>query len=529
MAAQDSARARQDLAITWEAQPKQSAFISCPCDDVGFGGARGGGKSDAVIGDFISHEDYYGADAIALAFRRERTQLVELMERARVIMLPLGFRWHEQDKYFRGPKGGRLRFAYLESDADADAYQGHSYTRIYPEEMGTFPREAPINKMQATLRSGAGVPCRMKGTMNPGGVGHNWVKERYKLAQYPRGYQVFRTEFVNPYTGRAVQKTRVFIPSHLGDNRFLGDEYAAQLFQVGSQELVRAWLEGDWSIVSGSYFPEWSAARHVVEPFPIPDEWARFRSGDWGSARPFSIGWWAVASDDHPLRDGRVIPRGALVRYREWYGSNGHPDVGLRLTAEEVGRGIAEREANEPRHPVPGVLDPRCFANDGGPSIAERFYECYAENGKLVAKKGPGFRPADNARVARAGAMGGWDQVRARLIGTASRHPETQEILWSTGCPMIYFFSTCRDSIRTIPALPHDLARPEDVDTEAEDHAADEVRYACMSRPYVRKEKVSEVMKILSTHQDQCNVTLNDLWDAHEKRGKRLATGGRIR
>src|SRR5690606_34775275 len=290
--------AEQDApTVIWEPQPRQTAFISCPADDVGFGGARGGGKSDAVIGDWISHEEQYGEHAVGMAFRRERTQLTELIERARQVLSPLGYRWHEQDKYFRGPKGGRLRFTYLERDADADAYQGHSYTRLYPEEMGTFPTEGPINKLTATLRSGHGVPCQMKGTCNPGGPGHQWVKARYKLDTHPHGMEVFRYEFVNPFTKKKIEKTRVFIPSRVTDNKYLGDDYVANLFQVGSEALVRAWLEGDWSVIDGAFFDCWSTARHVVAPFAVPADWTRFRSFDWGSAKPFSVGWWAIASD----------------------------------------------------------------------------------------------------------------------------------------------------------------------------------------------------------------------------------------
>lgn len=246
--AQAARSAADDPVVIWEPQPRQEAFITCPADDVGFGGARGGGKSDGVVGDWCDHEEAYGEHAIGMAFRRERTQLTELIERAKQILRPIGHVWHEQDKYFRGPKGGRLRFTYLESDSDADAYQGHSYTRLYPEEMGTFPSEAPINKLQATLRSGHGVPCQMKGTCNPGGPGHQWVKARYRLDTNPKGFELYEFEFINPFTKKKITKTRMFIPSKVTDNKFLGDEYVANLFQVGSSQLVRAWLEGDWSV-----------------------------------------------------------------------------------------------------------------------------------------------------------------------------------------------------------------------------------------------------------------------------------------
>ena len=481
----------------WESQPKQSAFIACPCDDVAFGGARGGGKSDAVIGDWASHEDLYHEHAIGLTLRRERTQLLELIERAKQILIPIGHKWHDQDKYFRGPNGGRLRFAYLENDSDADAYQGHGYSRIYIEEVGTFPAESPVAKLMATLRSGHGVPCQMKSTCNPGGPGHQWVKARYRLDTNPGGMEIYKFEFVNPFTKKKIEKTRVFIPSKVVDNKYLGDDYVANLFQVGSENLVKAWLTGDWSVIEGAFFPEWSTEKHVIRPFEIPANWTRFRSADWGSAKPFSIGWWAVVGDEHHSQ-GLALPRGALVRYREWYGASS-PNIGLKLPAEEVAEGIVSRETNEPRdiegNPAItyGVLDPAAFSSDGGPSIAER-----------MATRKIFFRRADNARISKRGAMGGWDQLRARLLGDGER-------------PGIYFFSTCRDSIRTLPALQHDTDKPEDVDTESEDHAPDEIRYACMSRPYVKQFISRPEQKFLAVGPGN-QVSLDDLWDAPAKR-----------
>ena len=191
-----------------------------------------------------------------------------------------------------------------------------------------------------------------------------------------------------------------------------------------------------------------------------------FRSADWGFAKPFSIGWWAIASDDHG-----PIPRGAIVRYREWYGSNGTPNVGLRLTAEDVAAGIKEREEGEAI--AYGVIDPAAFAEDGGPSIAERMSR---EPNRIH------WRPADNKRVGRSGAIGGWDMMRARIGG-------------QDGTPRLFVFDTCRDFIRTVPVLQHDPDRAEDLDTDAEDHAADEARYACMSRPWTPEPKTPETKR----------------------------------
>lgn len=429
----------------------QHAFVSCPLFEVFFGGARGGGKTDAVLGEWVYHADAYGEHAIGLMIRRQRTELIETIERSRAIYTPLGAKFNEQDKMWRFPNGARLRFAYLERDADAEGYQGHSYTRVYVEEIGNFPRPDPILKLMATLRSGAGVPVGFRATGNPGGPGHQWVRARY-IDPAPLGLKII--------TDKVSGLDRVYIPSRVDDNKFFGADYVQRLRASGSENLVRAWLEGDWSVVDGAFFDGWHSDKHVLRPVELPSYWLRYRSMDWGSAAPFSVGWWAVVTDDWEHPDGPILPRGALIRYREWYGSTGEPNKGLKLTAEQVAQGIKQRETGDKISF--GVLDPAAFSQDGGPSIADR-----------MTQTGVYFNKADNARVAQRGAMGGWDQVRARLHGDGKR-------------PALFVFSTCVDTIRTLPALQHDKNRPEDLDTNMEDHAADELRYACMARPYIK-------------------------------------------
>ena len=463
--------------VVWRpASAPQRALLSCPVFEVFFGGARGGGKTDGVLGEWAQHAASYGKNAIGLMVRRTRVELAETFERARVLYGPIGAQFTTVPMRCVMPGGARLTFAYLERDADAEAYQGHSYTRVYVEEAGNFPSEAPILKLFATLRSGAGVPCRIRLTGNPGGPGHQWVRARY-IDPAPLGWRVVKDD----KTGL----DRVYIPSRVTDNPHLGSDYVSRLQASGSPELVRAWLEGDWNVIAGAFYPEFDTGRHVIAPRDLPAHWFRFRSLDWGSARPFSVGWWAVS--DGELAD---IPRGALVRYREWYGSTGKPNEGLRMTAEEVAAGIAQREASDPKpeNGLHGVADPAIFASDGGPSIAERM----ARAAKVY------FRPADNARVARNGALGGWDQMRARLKGDDNG-------------PGLMIFATCRDLIRTLPALQHDSDRPEDVDTDGEDHAPDEARYACMSRPYVMSKPRLVPGNIVSVGALN-TATFNDLW-----------------
>lgn len=175
-----------------------------------------------------------------------------------------------------------------------------------------------------------------------------------------------------------------------------------------------------------------------------------------------------------------ILPRGALVRYRENYGK-----VGEKLTSEQLGARIAKLEEHDVPKLTYGVLDPSAFKVDGGKPIAEGI------NDELQKKKLIGFHKADNARASqsggtdRSGPISGWDQVRGRLVGTAKKRPDFS-VDWATGRPMLYFFSTCLDSIRTIPVLQHDPHKAEDLDTKSEDHAADDVRYACMSRPWIK-------------------------------------------
>lgn len=451
--------AKQQAKIAWRPQAgPQAALIKCPIFEVFYGGARGGGKTDGMIGgDWPLHASKYAKNAKGIFFRREMPQLEAAIERSKDIYYKLGAEWLEQKKTWIFPNGAILKFRPLERDKDAEKYQGHDYTRVYFEEITNYPDPKPVNKIKATLRSGAGVPCGFRATGNPGGPGHNWVKARY-IDPAPNGWEILEDKFHNPITNETDTIKRIFIPAKLKDNVLLMQNdpgYVARLHSSGSEQLVKAWLEGDWNIIDGAFFDNWSN-KNVIRPFKIPEHWLKFVSMDWGSARPFSIGWWAVASEDY-IHGDSVLPKGALIRFREWYGcKEGQPNIGLKLTAEQVGEGVKERI-----HENIGyyVCDPAMLAQDGGPSIA--------------ARTGLPWKGADNKRVGTLGHVGGWDQMRDRITGM-------------DGKPMIYTFNTCKDSIRTIPVLQHDEVRPEDMDTNGEDHAADEWRYACMSRPWIK-------------------------------------------
>jgi hypothetical protein len=457
----------------------QAAFVACPADIVVFGGARGGGKTFASLGEFWVHSEDWGPNARGLMVRKTREDLKDTIAAGQA-MYGKAALWKEKGGYFAFTNGARLYCAYLESDGDAQNYQGWSLTRVYVEELTQYASSSPVFKLLATLRSAHGVPCQFRATCNPGGPGHHWVKQWViDLGPY--------NTFTDPDTGL----TRVFIPSRLTDNPKLLENdpgYIAKLKAAGTPQLVRAWLEGDWNVIEGAFFPEFSSDRHIVRPFVIPADWIRFRSMDWGSAKPFSIGWWAVVQDDH-RHDGKILPRNALIRYREWYGmEQGKPNQGLKMPAEKVAEGIVSREthAGVRERMAYGVLDPAAFAVVSGPSIGETLMRHRAI-----------FRRADNTRTSRDKRMGGWDQVRARLSGE------------DDGRPMIYFFDTCRDLIRTLPMMQHDEHQPEDLDSDGEDHAVDDLRYACLSRPF---------RSVVVSHEDRNPLLVANAFKLHELR-----------
>lgn len=467
------------VAASWRPQlGPQHDLVRCPYPEILFGGARGGGKTDGIIGKWGVKERRYGKAFNAILFRQEMPQQDDLIERAKEIYQPTGAAWSEWKRQFTMPHGGRVRFRPLESILDAQKYQGQSLSDAAVEEAGNYPSSEPIDMLFGALRSPKGVPVQLILSANPGGPGHHWLKQRY-IDPSPLGYKRIVRTLPN-----GAEHLAVFIPSRLENNRILLKQdpgYVNRLHLVGSPELVKAWLTGDWSVIEGAYFPEFSVVRHVIAPCEIPPHWTRIRAMDWGSAKPFCVLWLAVADGTNQF------PRGALVCYREWYGWNGKPNTGCKMTAEKVGDGIRAMERGEKVQVE--VIDPSALAQDGGPSIAERM--------------GLAWSGADNKRVGRNGAMGGWDQVRERLVGI----DET---------PMLYLFSTCTHLIRTLPSLPHDRHNAEDVDTDAEDHAPDTLRYGCMSRPFIR-----DVPKNVKTRFDT-DLSINEI--IRRQTEKRLST-----
>lgn len=467
--------------LNLELHDKQAIAFESEATEILYGGAAGGGKSHLMrVAAIVWCAAIPGLQVYL--FRRIRDDLIKNHMEG-----PKGFRsilagWvlcgfcKIVDDEIRFWNGSKIYLCHCKDEKDVYKYQGAEIHVLLVDELTHFT-ESMYRFLRNRVRMvGVTVPQAYAGRFprilagaNPGNIGHLWVK-----ATFVDNADTYDVRTTDPSEGGM---KRQFIPALLEDNPSMSTDdpgYELRLQGLGSETLVQAMRYGNWDVVEGAFFDCWDPKRHVVRPFEIPQGWMRFQSGDWGSAKPFSFGWWAVVTDEYRCenKDGQrvILPRGCMVRYREWYGCQPmKPNTGLKLHADAVARGIAEREEKDTAKPTYRVLDPAAFAEDGGPSIA---------NAMLTTKPtGIAFRPADNARVTQRGAMGGWDQMRGRFVGDEQ------------GRAMIVTFSTCHDSIRTIPALQHDQSRPEDLDSDGEDHAADEWRYACMSRPWARPAK----------------------------------------
>ena len=455
MALPDQQRLQGEI---WGPQPGPQTFLlSCCIEDIFIGGARGGGKTIGLLLDWASHADLYGKHAKGIFFRRTYPELEEVEVEAKMIFPGMGASLHTMRRTWVWPNGATLRMRYLSRDEDADHYQGHSYTSIFFDELGMYPSLKAVDKLRACLRSAAGVPCVFRCSGNPGGPGHNQVKTRYIDPAPPLTPFCATTKLPD---GTEARTWRVFIPATLDDNLKLqkaDPEYWQRVSTAvaGNEALLKAWRWGIWDIVAGGIFDDlWDPSLHILSPFKIPRSWRVYRAFDWGSSKPFSVGWWAV-SDGTPTAEGRKFPPGTLIRIAEWYGWNGKPNEGLRMVSSEIARKILEMEEAMGYKVFPGPAD-LPSAQDGADMAAD------------FARLRVSWQEIDNkSRVA------GWQQVRKRLLASKQTFLED---------PGLFVFDTCRQFIRTVPILPRDTKNNDDVDSSAEDHCGDETRYMSMFR-----------------------------------------------
>ena len=422
-----------------EPNPKQKLAFLENHRYVGYGGARGGGKSWFVRWKAVLMCLKYPGIKILITRKTYR----ELLNNHIVPLISLlnGIApYNKSDKRFTFPNGSSIWFGYCANDSDLGQYQGAEYDIWFADEAGQF-LENWITSIDACVRGANDFPKRTYFTLNPGGPSHGYFKRlfidrRFNPEEHPEDY--------------------AFIQAKVRDNKALMDmqpEYLRSLEKL-PPKIREAWLEGSWDVYQGQFFEDFIDSQehymdrqytHVIEPFEIPKGWKIYRSFDWGYNRPFSCGWWAVDFD------------GIVYRILELYGCTDIPNEGVKWTPPQV---FAEIHKIETEHRwlagkhIIGIADPAIWDAETGESIAD-----------TAAKHQVYFTPGDNKRIP------GWMQVHYRLAFDGN------------GFPMMYVFRNCQAFIRTIPILQYDDHRPEDLNTEGEDHVADEVRYFLMSRP----------------------------------------------
>lgn len=427
----------------------QEEFLSAPELEVLYGGAAGGGKTYSMIADpmrFFEKKGFAG-----ILFRRTNDELREVKWKTKELYPQIfpNAKWSEKDSEWRFSNGGRLWLTYLDRDDDLLRYQGQAFTWIGFDELTHWPTPYPWDYMRSRLRTTSNSDIGknelfMRGTTNPGGPGHGWVKKMF-IDPAPPNKPFWAVDIEtnepmkDPETGEFLFRRR-FIPARLEDNPYLAEDgvYRRNLASLGDRRRKQL-LEGSWDVADGAEFSEFNAKVHVIEPFEIPRDWTRFRSMDYGYSSHTAVHWFAI----NPKTE-------QLVVYRELYVS--------KKTGAELAKLILDLEKEE--RVSYGVLDSSVWHKRGeGPSVAE-----------VMISHGCRWRPSDRSAGSR---VAGKDRLHELL--------KLDEI---TEQPGIVFFNTCRQIVTTLPIIPADPKGDDDIDKRfRDDHAYDSVRYGVMSRP----------------------------------------------
>lgn len=452
--------------VIWSPLPgSQQLALTCPLDELLYHGERGPGKTDTLLMDFAQHVGQgYGSYWRGVIFRREYKNLEDIIVRSkrwfRQIFPKARFLSSKGDYKWIFPAGEELLFRAFKTEDQYWDYHGHEYPFIGWEELTSWPDIKCYDSMKSCNRSSfqpregqKPIPLKIRGTTNPFGRGHNWVK-KYFIIPAPAGVPVIED-------GRG----RVHIFGAMRENPYLDPTYVNTIRSVKDPNKRKAWLEGSWDVTSGGMLDDlWDARVHVVTPFEIPAGWRIKRCLDWGFSKPFSVGWWAESNGSAvKLPDGtqKTFPRGTFFRIAEWYGSSGAENEGLRLTAKTVAEGIREREKAFPwgSRVKPGAADSSIFDTDDSASVADNMAAAGVR--WTEADKRPGSRKA------------GADKIRTLLESSLAKPMES---------PGLFIFNTCRKWIELVPIVPRSEDNPDDIDGSCEDHNYDETRYAVTER-----------------------------------------------
>lgn len=474
--------------VAWTPQPgSQELYLSCNITEVLYEGTRGPGKTEATLMVFGSQVGVgWGSEWRGVIFRRTYPELSDIINKSRKLFPRIfpGAKYNAVDRSWRFPDGEMLMFRHCRVEDDYNHYHGHEFTFIGWEELTTWPDDTCFKALFSCLRSSVpGIPLWVRATANPHGVGHNWVKKRYKLPVSGGNLLGDVIRNATDLDGNP-EPERVAIHGDLSENKVLlysQPNYVENLIaSASSPEQLRAWLYGDWDIVAGGMLDDvWDKHIHMVPNFPlklIPRGWKIYRSYDHGSSKPFSVGWWARANGEVFEYEGHIFGkiRGDIYRIAEWYGCGPKDNEGIKMDATRIAKGILERESDYGilGRVKKGPADTNIF--DGAPNKPTQSVATDMESEGVSwerADKGPGSRKA------------GWEQLRKYLVA-ATTYPREK--------PGLFVLERCHHFKRTMPVLPRDKKDPDDVDTESEDHIADETRYFLRWKPKVVKQGTSK-------------------------------------
>lgn len=508
----------------------QEAALESTANEIMLTGGRGWGKTDVQLIRFVQNVGRgYGSYWRGVIFDREYKNLDDLVVKSRRLFQGTGAQFMESTAHYKWvwPTGEELLFRTVKKESDYWDYHGHEYPFIGWNELTKYPTGDLYDRMLSTNRSGFDprahtpkirserdakgytylyqhspgaiklkvgdyatpdgkplppVPLEVVSTTNPWGSGHHWVKARF-ITPAPYGRTIKTSQkILNPKTKReedVVRRTVTFFGTYR-ENPYLSPEYIAGLFENANENMIKAWVHGDWDIVAGGAFDDvWDATVHVVPRFKVPVGWALDRAFDWGSSHPFACGIWAEANGEEiTLPNGtKFAPKpGSLIQIGEVYGSKKiGTNVGRALPPAEVAKEIIDYIAELTTE---GWISSEVWPGPADNQIRAVTRKDVETIERVMADEECDWEESDKSPGSR---KIGFELMRARMFNALPRkHKITREIIGPPEGAALYFMDNCRASIATIPVLPRDDKDPDDTDTDAEDHAYDQARYRCL-------------------------------------------------
>ena len=515
----------------FKAQPgSQTIALMSPCDHTLYHGSRGPGKTLTQLMDFRKYVGIgYGPAWRGIILDREFKNLADIKKKCDEWYTRFNdgaeFRRSSSEYKWLWPTGEELLLRTANKIEDYWDYHGHEYAWIGWNELTKYPTGELYDAFMSTNRSGfvaddnpvyidrdlyrdhnvavlvpkgnkrsmefrlPKLPLRVFSTTNPFGAGHGWVKRRFidgLASGEVKKLEVKLPDRDNPGESKTIVKTQVAIHGSWVENKYLDDSYIAELFQMKDKVKRAAWLKGSWDVVAGGALDDvWNTGIHVVPRFAVPSTWTLDRAYDDGSTHPFAVVWFAEADGTEALVEmpdgsvGRFCPQpGSIVVFHEWYGTKEiGTNEGIKIGSTAIAKGIIERESSLmlsgwiKTQPKPGPADNR---------IRNVVDKDLKTTEKLMADMGVRWLSSDKSHG-------------SRIIGLNLMREYLTRSVDGEG-PGLYVMGHCTSVIGTLPSLPRSPKNPDDVDTTAEDHLYDAIRYRLLNAS--KKQSSMKVLEV---------------------------------